>query len=151
MGLLDRYRQFQELSPEEVSAGLREEADERRRKALARVGELDLSRTTWHEYPPSVVVDAITFTARRGLHRYADAAGELRAALAHRHGIGAERVAIGDGASQLLSSAARRAAAAAPRRKALARVGELDLSRTTWHEYPPSVVVDAITFTARRG
>ncbi|MFM9127023.1 MAG: pyridoxal phosphate-dependent aminotransferase [Solirubrobacterales bacterium] len=107
MGLLDRYRQFQELSPEEVSAGLREEADERRRKALARVGELDLSRTTWHEYPPSVVVDAITFTARRGLHRYADAAGELRAALAHRHGIGAERVAIGDGASQLLSSAAR--------------------------------------------
>lgn len=124
MGLLDRYRQFQELSPEEVSAGLREEADERRRKALARVGELDLSRTTWHEYPPSVVVDAITFTARRGLHRYADAAGELRAALAHRHGIGAERVAIGDGASQLLSSATR----------ALTEPGDELL--TPWPSYP---------------
>ena len=107
MGLLDRYRQFQELSPEEVSAGLRQEADERRRKALERVGELDLARTTWHEYPPSVVVDAITYTARRGLHRYAGAAGELRSALAHRHGVPADRVVLGDGASQLLVSAAQ--------------------------------------------
>lgn len=124
MGLLDRYRQFQELSPEEVSAGLREEADERRRKALAQVGELDLSRTTWHEYPPSVVVDAITFTARRGLHRYAEGAGELRAAIAHRHGIGAERVVLGDGSSQLLVSAAQ----------ALLTAGDELLS--PWPSYP---------------
>ncbi len=124
MGLLDRYRQFQELSPEEVSEGLRKEADERRRKALDRVGELDLSRTTWHEYPPSVVVDAITFTARRGLHRYADSAGELRAAIAHRHGIGAERIVLGDGASQLLSSAAQ----------ALMEPGDELL--TPWPSYP---------------
>lgn len=107
MGLLDRYRQFQELSPEEVSAGLRQEADERRRQALERVGELDLSRTTWHEYPPSVVVDAITYTARRGLHRYAEAAGELRGVLGHRHGVPADRVVLGDGASQLLTAAAQ--------------------------------------------
>ncbi|MFM9140274.1 MAG: pyridoxal phosphate-dependent aminotransferase, partial [Solirubrobacterales bacterium] len=107
MGLLDRYRQFRELSPEEVSAGLRAEADERRRQALERVGELDLSKTTWHEYPPSPVVDAITFPARRGLHRYAGADGELRSALAHRHGVPVDRVVLGDGASQLLVSAAQ--------------------------------------------
>ena len=124
MGLLDRYRQFQELSPEEVSAGLRQEADERRRKALERVGELDLSRTTWHEYPPSVVVDAITFTARRGLHRYAESAGELRSALGHRHGVPADRVVIGDGASQLLTAAAQ----------ALLEPGDELL--TPWPSYP---------------
>lgn len=124
MGLLDRYRQFQELSPEEVSAGLRQEADERRRKALERVGELDLSKTTWHEYPPSVVVDAITFTARRGLHRYAESAGELRSALGHLHGVAAERVVVGDGASQLLTSAAQ----------ALLEPGDELL--TPWPSYP---------------
>lgn len=124
MGLLDRYRQFQELSPEEVSAGLRQEADERRRKALERVGELDLSKTTWHEYPPSVVVDAITFTARRGLHRYAEAAGELRQVLGHRHGVAADRVVVGDGASQLLTSAAQ----------ALLEPGDELL--TPWPSYP---------------
>lgn len=124
MGLLDRYRQFRELSPEEVSAGLREEADRRRRLELERVGELDLSRTTWHEYPPSVVVDAITFTARRGMHRYADTAGELRAALAHRHGVEAERVVLGDGASQLLTSAA------------LALLEPGDELLTPWPSYP---------------
>ena len=42
MGLLDHYKQFEELSDEEVSARLREEADERRRTALARVDDLDL-------------------------------------------------------------------------------------------------------------
>ncbi len=105
MGLLDHYRQYEEMSDEEVSARLKAEADERRRKALARIEPLDLSKTTWPGYPPSAVVNAITFVARAGLHRYMESAGELRAELGHRHGLPAERVVVGDGASQLLASA----------------------------------------------
>ncbi|HVP02358.1 MAG TPA: aminotransferase class I/II-fold pyridoxal phosphate-dependent enzyme [Solirubrobacteraceae bacterium] len=106
MGLLDHYKQFEEMSDEEVSAQLREEADERRRKALAVVDPLDLSRTTWPDYPPSAVVNAITFAARRGLHRYMEEAHELRAELALRRDVTPERIVLGDGASQLLASAA---------------------------------------------
>ena len=46
MGLLDYYKQFEGMSDEENSARLREQADERRRKALAKVEALDLSQTT---------------------------------------------------------------------------------------------------------
>ncbi len=107
MGLLDHYKQYEELSEEEHSAMLREHADERRRTALARIDELDLSRTTWPEYPPSSVVNAITFIARAGLHRYTEGSGELRTEIALRHDVEPERVAVGDGASQLLASAAQ--------------------------------------------
>ena len=124
MGLLDHYKQFEELSDEEVSARLREEADERRRKALARVDELDLSRTTWPDYPPSAVVNAITFVARAGLHRYTEGSAELRAELALRHDVEPERIAVGDGASQLLASAAQ----------ALMEAG--DELVTSWPSYP---------------
>jgi histidinol-phosphate aminotransferase len=108
MGLLDYYRQFEGLTEEEVNAGLREAADERRRSALARVETLDLSRTTWPAYPPHTVVNAITYAARRGLHRYLDDhAASLRAELAHRHGVEEARLVVGDGAAQLLSAAAQ--------------------------------------------
>ncbi|MFL5845801.1 MAG: pyridoxal phosphate-dependent aminotransferase [Solirubrobacteraceae bacterium] len=100
------YRQFEELSPEEASAQLREQADERRKHALARVEPLNLSTTTWPEYPHSYVVNAITFAARRGLHRYLDRhATELRSELAHHHGVAQERLVVGDGAAQLLGAA----------------------------------------------
>jgi histidinol-phosphate aminotransferase len=104
--LFGYYQQFEGLSEEEVNAGLREEAAQRRRKELARVEPLDLSRTTWPEYPPPAIVNAITFAARRGLHRYLDrASGELRSELAHRHGVPEARLVVGDGAAQLLSEA----------------------------------------------
>ena len=67
MGLLDYYRQFEGMSEEEVNARLREDAAERKRKALTRVETLDLSQTTWHELPHPRIVNAITFVARRGL------------------------------------------------------------------------------------
>ena len=70
MGLLDYYRQFEGMSEEEVNAGLREQAAERKRKALAQVETLDLSHTTWPELPHPRIVDAITYVARRGLYRY---------------------------------------------------------------------------------
>jgi histidinol-phosphate aminotransferase len=102
------YRQFEGMTDEEVSADLREKAAERRRRALARVEPIDLSATTWPEYPPSTVVNAITYAARRGLHRYLDRhASALRSELAHCHGVGVERLVVGDGAAQLLAAAAQ--------------------------------------------
>ena len=107
MGFLDYYKQFEGMPEEEVNARLRDQAAERKRKAMSVVEPIDLSATTWPEYPHPAVVNAITYTARRGLHRYLDrSAGALRSELAHRHGLPEERAVVGDGAAQLLSSAA---------------------------------------------
>jgi histidinol-phosphate aminotransferase len=107
VGLLDYYRQFQGLSEQEVNARLREEAARRRERALARLEPLDLSRTTWPHLPHPYVVNAVTYVARRGLHRYPVDASELRAELAGRHGLGPEQVVAGHGAADLLRSAAQ--------------------------------------------
>ena len=125
MGLLDYYRQFEGLSEEEVNAGLREEAAERKRKALTTVQTLDLSQTTWPELPHPYVVNAITFVARAGLHSYPRTrSSKLQNELAHRHGIEASRIVIGNGAAQLLSAATR----------ALIEPGQELL--TSWPSYP---------------
>jgi histidinol-phosphate aminotransferase len=106
VGLLDYYKQFQGMSDEEVSAELRARAEERRRRALARIDPLDLSRTTWYELPHPDVVAAITYVARRGMNRGGDArAGELRRELGRRHGLEPDRVAVGNGAAELLRAA----------------------------------------------
>ena len=117
------YRQFEEMSEKEISADLRAKAAERRRQALARVEPIDLSATTWPEYPPSTVVNAITYPARRGLHRYRDATA-LRSELAHRHGVPVERLVVGGGAAQLLAAAAQ------------ALLEPLDELVTPWPSYP---------------
>ena len=125
MGLLDYYRQFEGMSEEEVNAGLREEAAERRRKALTKVDTLDLSHTTWPELSDPRIVQAITFVARRGLHHYPYLRGtELRKTLAERHGVEASRLVLGNGAAELLSAATR--ALIAPGQKLLTR----------WPSYP---------------
>lgn len=108
MGLLDYYRQFAGMTDEEISAQLREQADEQRRRALARIELLDLSRTTWHELPHPDVVNAVTFAARGALNVAADpTAEELRRELGRRNGVEPDRVAVGHGAAQLLSAAAQ--------------------------------------------
>ena len=108
MGLLDYYRQFEAMTEEEVNAVKRAEADERKRKALARQEPLDLSQTTWPSPPHAYVVNAVTYLARRGMQHYAVAGGSrLRSEIAHRHGLEPERVAIGHGAAQLLGAAAQ--------------------------------------------
>jgi histidinol-phosphate aminotransferase len=108
MGLLDYYRQFAGMTDEEISVQLREQAEERRRRALARIEELDLSRTTWHELPHPDVVNAVTFAARGALNLAPDpTAEELRRELGRRNGVEPERVAVGHGAAQLLSAAAQ--------------------------------------------
>jgi histidinol-phosphate aminotransferase len=125
MGLLDYYRQFEGMSEEEVNEGLREEAAERRLKALARVETLDLSLTTWPELPHPRIVSAITYVARRGLHRYPHLSGtDLRARLAERHGVDPERLILGNGAAELLGAATR----------ALLEPGQQLLTR--WPSYP---------------
>jgi histidinol-phosphate aminotransferase len=107
VGLLRYYRQFEGLSEEEVNADLRQRAREERARALAHVEPIDLSRTTWHELPPAEVVSAITFGARKGLHRYAEGRDvALRDALAERHAVAPERIVVGDGASGILGRAA---------------------------------------------
>jgi histidinol-phosphate aminotransferase len=125
MGLLDYYRQFEGLTEEEVNADLREQAAERRRKALTRVPTLDLSQTTWPELPNMRIVNAITFVARRGLNRYAHLRGpDLRDELAARHEVEPARVILGNGAAELLTAAAR----------ALIEPGQRLL--TSWPSYP---------------
>ncbi len=125
MGLLDYYRQFEGMTEEEVNEGLREQAAERRRKALTRVETLDLSQTTWPELPHSRIVSAITFVARSGLHSYPRQHGsDLRNELAHRHGVDPARLILGNGAAELLNSATR--ALMAPGQQLL----------TSWPSYP---------------
>ena len=125
MGLLDYYRQFEGMSEEEVNQGLREQAAERKRKALTRVEALDLSQTTWPELPDPRIVGAITYVARRGLHRYPHlSSSDLRARLAERHGVEPDRLILGNGAAELLSAATR----------ALIEPGQQLLTR--WPSYP---------------
>src|SRR4030088_932730 len=108
MSLLDYYRQFEGMSEEEVNAELREEAIERKRKALMRVETLDLSQTTWPELPHPSIVSAITFVARRGMQRYPhlQRGTQLHDELAERHGVDPARLILGTGSANLLSSAA---------------------------------------------
>src|SRR5271167_1042136 len=113
------------MSQEEVNEGLREQAAERRRKALTQVETLDLSQTTWPKLPNPRIVNAITFVARRGLHRYPHLhASDLRNELAERHDVDPARLILGNGAAELLSSATR--ALIAPGQQLL----------TSWPSYP---------------
>ncbi len=125
MGLLDYYRQFEGLPEEEVNRELREQAAERRRKALTRVRTLDLSQTTWPELPHPNISNAIAYIARRGLQLYPHLRGsDLRNELATRHGVDPARLIIGNGAGELLSAATR----------ALIEPGQELL--TSWPSYP---------------
>jgi histidinol-phosphate aminotransferase len=125
LGLLDYYRQFEGMTQEEVNVGLRAEAAERKRKALMRVETLDLSQTTWPGLPHHNIANAITFVARRGMQTYPHARPSgLRHDLAERCGIPEDRLILGNGAGELLSSAVR----------ALIAPGQVLL--TPWPSYP---------------
>lgn len=123
MGLLDYYRQFDALSEEEINSELRQQAAEKRALELTRVETLDLSQTTWPYPPHADVVSAVTFVARRGMHRYPREI-ELSSELSHRLGVPADRIAIGNGASELLQAAT----------SALIRPGQALL--TPWPSHP---------------
>jgi histidinol-phosphate aminotransferase len=125
MGLLDYYRQFDDMSEEEISEGLLRKRDEERAKAIAHIPTIDLSGTEWPELPNSEVMNASIFVARGRINGYPDRhAEQLRRSLAARHGIEPERIVVGNGAAELLQAAAY---------ALLAGGGELV---TPWPSYP---------------
>ncbi|HEX6023038.1 MAG TPA: hypothetical protein VFZ00_13645, partial [Solirubrobacter sp.] len=103
---LGYYRQFGELSPEEVSRELRARREEERRRHPAQQPPLDLSGAAWHQPPHPEIVNAATFALRRAVNDYPDP-GPLRAAIAAAHDIDPARVVIGHGAGELLRAALR--------------------------------------------
>lgn len=108
MGIRGYYKQFAGMTDEEVTEQLREQSAEARRKALATVAAVDLSQTTWHELPHPDVVAAVTFAARGTLNVAPDpTAEEIRRELSRRLAVEPNRIAVGNGAGQLLSSATR--------------------------------------------
>lgn len=106
MGLLDRYRAFEEIDPEEINAGKRERRRLEKLQALTRVPPLDLSHTEWPDLPHSEIVNAAIFAARGRVNGYPDPhARKIRRLIAERHGVTAEQVVLGNGAAELLERA----------------------------------------------
>lgn len=125
MGLLDYYRQFDDMGDTEVTERLLRKRDEERAKALAHIPTIDLSGTEWPELPHSEVMNASIYVARGRINGYPDRHAEtLRRSLAGRHKVEPERIVVGNGAAELLQSAAH---------ALLASGGELV---TPWPSYP---------------
>jgi histidinol-phosphate aminotransferase len=107
MGLLDYYRQFEDMDESEMNRELRARRAREKALALERVPVLDLSGTEWPEPPHADVVSASVFQARGRLHGYPDHyATPVRRALAERHYIRGEQIVFGNGASDLMKTAA---------------------------------------------
>lgn len=124
MGLLDYYRQFDDMTEEEVNAELRERHRRQKEMALQEVPVLDLSGTEWPEFPNSEVMNASIYVARGRINGYPDRHAErLRRSLAQRHDVEPERIVVGNGAAELLQATAF----------ALLGGGELV---TPWPSYP---------------
>jgi histidinol-phosphate aminotransferase len=107
MGLLDYYRQFEDMDEEEVNRGLRERRAREKALALQEVPSIDLSSTEWPDFPNSEVMNAAIFVARGRVNGYPDRhASRIRKALAERHSVAPEQIVLGNGASELLQTAA---------------------------------------------
>jgi histidinol-phosphate aminotransferase len=121
----DYYRQFDEMTPEEISAQLRARRDEERATRLQEVPALDLSSAAWPGPPHAEAVNAATFALRRALNTYPDP-GPAVAAIAERHGVDGDRVATGHGAGELLRGALA----------AIAPGGEVAVAWPAWGPLP---------------
>ena len=125
MGLLDYYRQFEDVDEVEANKARREQRHKERALALEQVPDLDLSGTEWPELPNSEVMNASIFTARGRINGYPDRhAEDVRRALAQRHEVEPERIVVGNGAAELLQAAA------------LVLMAEGDELLTPWPSYP---------------
>jgi histidinol-phosphate aminotransferase len=125
MGLLDYYRQFDDMSEAEVTERLLRKRDEERAKALAHIPTIDLSGTEWPDFPNSEVMNASIFVARGRINGYPDRHAEkLRRSLARRHDLDPERIVVGNGAAELLQAAA------------YALLGDGDELVAPWPSYP---------------
>ena len=106
MGLLDYYRQFDDIGESEFNETLRERRARRRRSRWSTCPTLDLSGTEWPELPNAEVVSASVYQARGRLNGYPDPdATQVRRALAERHNIAARQIVFGNGAAELMRSA----------------------------------------------
>src|SRR5262245_7581067 len=106
MGLIDHYKQFDDVDQEELNVERR--ARRRREKALAleRLPDLDLSGTEWPDMPKADVVNAAIARARGRVNGYPDRlAGGVRKLLAERHDVDPEQIALGNGAAEILQAA----------------------------------------------
>jgi histidinol-phosphate/aromatic aminotransferase/cobyric acid decarboxylase-like protein len=121
--LFGYYRQFEELSPDEISRELRAQ----RGNEPVEQPRLDLSGAAWPGPPHPEVVNAATFALRRAVNAYPDDA-PLRAAIAASHDISPSRVVIGHGAGELLRAALRAVA-----------VGEVEVMWPGWGLLPSLV------------
>lgn len=125
MGLLDYYRQFEDVDEEALNKERRARRAREKALALERVPELDLSGTEWPEFPNSEVVNASIYTARGRVNGYPDRHAEgVRRTLAELHAVEPERIVVGNGAAELMQSAA------------LALLGAGDELLTPWPSYP---------------
>ena len=103
---LGYYRQFEELSPEEVSRSFKQRRDEEKAQALTETPPLDLNSPAWHEPPHPEIVNAATFALRRAVNAYPEPGSTvLTEALAARHGVEPARIVPGHGAGELLRAA----------------------------------------------
>jgi histidinol-phosphate aminotransferase len=106
MGLLDYYRQFDDLDEEVINRGLRARRAQERALALERVPTIDLSSSEWPDFPNSEIVNASIAAARGRVNGYPDRhAAAVREALAERHGVQPEQIVVGNGAAELLQMA----------------------------------------------
>ena len=125
MGLLDYYKQFEDVDEEQLNVERRERRRREKELALQRVETIDLSSTEWPEFPNSEVMNASIYTARGRVNGYPDRhATKVRRALAERHGIDPEQIVLGNGAAELLQAAA------------LALLAKGDELVTPWPSYP---------------
>src|ERR687889_2309151 len=106
MGLLDSYRQFDDIAQEEISRGLREKRAREKALALEKVPTIDLSSSEWPDFPHSEIVNASIAAARGRVNGYPDRhATRVRELLAERHGVQPEQIVVGNGAAELLQLA----------------------------------------------
>jgi histidinol-phosphate aminotransferase len=125
MGLLDYYRQFDDVDQEAVNRELRARRARERELALAEVPTIDLSSTEWPDFPSSEVMNAAIAAARGAVNTYPDRHAEaIRRELASRHDVAAEQIVVGNGAAELLQSAA------------MALLSPGDELVTPWPSYP---------------
>lgn len=125
MGLLDHYRQFDDIDREAENVEKRERRRREKLLALEQVPDLDLSGTEWPDMPNAEVVNAAIARARGRINGYPDRhAALVRRLLAERHGIDPELIALGNGAAELLQAAS------------LALLSEGDELVMPWPSYP---------------
>jgi histidinol-phosphate aminotransferase len=107
MGLLDHYREFDDVDERELNIERRARRAREKALALERVPDLDLSGTEWPDMPQAEVVNAAIARARGRVNGYPDRhAAPIRRALAERHDVDPEQIALGNGAAELLQAAA---------------------------------------------